>query len=189
MKSSSFAPSAAWVITYTGRYIDLLNPEPSQIEIDDIAAALAKTNRFNGHARRSYTVAEHCLLGVDQCTPACKLEFLLHDATEAYIGDVVGPLKATPMFAAYRELEARWWDAIALRFGVRAKLPKEIGTVDQRMLVTEMRDLTGRWPVSTDAYKPFPLSISPIASPVELVQEKFLAKFYELVSVTVGAKR
>lgn len=193
MKSGVAEPVTAWVTTYTGRDIDLMSPETVDIGIDDIAAALSKTNRFGGHSFRPYTVAEHSLLGAEQCTPPCKLEFLLHDATEAYLGDIVGPLKATPMYAGYRELEARWWDAIALRFGLRigtpSKLSKEVLLVDRRMLLTEMRDLTGRRPVSTDGYKPFPMTISPVAPQAELLQERFIETFYGLVSSTVGAKR
>lgn len=186
MKNNAVAVEKVTIKTYTGRYIDLLNPDPEMIHIDDIAASLPKLNRFNGHTFRPYTVAEHCLLGVEYCTPPNKLEFLMHDSTEAYLGDIAGPLKRTELFAGYRELEAKWWAAIAERFGLRVSLSKEVHTVDKRMLVTEQRDLVGRRPQSTDAYKPF---IQPIGLEPYGLQEKFLAKFYELVGVTVGAKR
>src|SRR6266702_8144744 len=109
MKIHARNPLADTITTYTGRHIDLLSPEFADIHIDDIAASLAKTTRFNGHTLRPYTVAEHSLLGVEYSLPQHKLEFLLHDATEAYLGDVVGPLKGTDMFAEYRNLEAYWW--------------------------------------------------------------------------------
>lgn len=193
MKITSQAVPSAVITTYTGRHVDLLWPELAEIAIDDIAYALAANNRFNGHTVRPYSVAEHCLLGVEFCVPSNRLEFLMHDASEAYLGDIVGPLKATVMFEPYCKLEAQWADAIALRFGLQhsteGKLAKEIHSVDRRMLVTEQRDLMGRRPRSTDAYKPFPLAISAVTPCREALAEKFLAKFYELVPLTVGAKR
>jgi len=189
MKPTIHAPERAVITTWTGRHVDLLWPELADIHIDDIAWSLAGINRFNAHTSRLYTVAEHCLLGAELSLPQHKLEFLLHDAPEAYLGDVTGPLKGTAMFAPYRVLEERWWQVMAYRFGVRAKLPKEIHTVDKRMLVTEQRDLMGRPPQSTDTYKPFPLAISPVEPSRPWLAEKFIATFRELVSSTEGAKR
>lgn len=188
MKNQHQLPSA-WIKTGTGRYHDLLCPESAEISIDDIAIALSKINRFGGHPTRVYSVAEHCLLGADLSMPNYALEFLLHDATEAYLGDIVGPLKSTAMFDAYRGLEARWWNVIAFRFGVREKLPREVHVTDRRMLATELRDLMGHQPRSTDAYAPFPTHLPHTAPSAAQLQEKFLAKFYELVGMTVGAKR
>lgn len=182
-----FMHETAVVTTYTGRHIDLLNPVPEQIHIDDIAWSLARTMRFNGHTVRPYSVAEHCLLGSTQILPAYRLEFLLHDAAEAYLGDVVAPLKGTAMFAGYRELEARWAAAVSLRFGLRIGwMTKIITVIDKRMLATEMRDLMGRMPLSTDRYRPFAMEIG--AAP-ECVAEKFLARFDALVRKTEGARR
>lgn len=181
-----FMQEAAIITTWSGRHIDLLNPNPFDIHVDDIAWSLARTMRFNGHTARPYSVAEHCLLGVGQCAAANRLEFLLHDAAEAYLGDVVGPLKNTAMFAGYRELEARWQRVIALRFGLRLSMPREVVTVDKRMLATEMRDLMGRMPLSTDKYQPFVMRIGPAP---ECLAERFLAKFDVLVRKTEGARR
>ncbi|GGA80904.1 hypothetical protein GCM10011507_35160 [Edaphobacter acidisoli] len=180
---------SAVIKTYTGRWIDLLWPETADLSIDDIAWSLAGIERFTGHAVRPYTVAEHCLLGVEQSLPQHRLAFLMHDAPEAYLNDVSGPLKQTAMFELYRALEAQWWGAIAMRFGIPEKLPKDIHVTDKRMLSTELRDLMGRPAQWGDAYKPFQLTIPPRSSSREYLAERFLAKFHELVSATVGAKR
>lgn len=185
-KSNQFPVETAVINTWSGRRIDLMNPVPEQIHIDDIAWSLARTMRFNGHTTRPYSVAEHCLLGATQCAPANRLAFLLHDATEAYLGDVVGPLKNTPMFDKYRQLEWRWWEAVALRFGLPIYVAGQVNVVDKRMLVTELRDLMGRRPLSTDQYKPFAMVIG--AAP-EGVAERFLARFGALVGKRKGAKR
>lgn len=181
----------AVIKTRSGKYINLLEPEAavSLIDIDDIGYALSKTNRFCGHTSRPYTVGEHCLLGLPYCQPANRLEFLMHDASEAYLGDTVGPLKRSGLFEAYRELEARWSYAIAERFGLMRDIPREIHEVDKRMLVTEQRDLMGRPPSSGDTYKPFEGVISQTAPNCDEIAERFIAKFYQLAKVTVGAKR
>lgn len=180
------AVETAIITTYTGRHIDVLQPEIADIHIDDIAASLAKLCRFNGHVSRTYTVAEHSILGTNFCIEANRLAFLMHDAPEAYLGDVMGPAKETSIFSEYRALEDRWWLKIASRFGLQEKLPKEVHAVDQRMRITEQRDLKGRRPQSTDAYKPFPMTLP---TQCEGVEEKFLAMFYQLVGTTLGAKR
>jgi hypothetical protein len=142
--------------------------------------------RFNGHTSRPYSVAEHSLLGAALCPAPCRLAFLLHDATEAYLGDVLGPLKRLPMFGGYRELEAQLARVIALRFGLPLLMTKTVEVIDKRMLATEMRDLMGRMPLSTDSYRPFSMVIG--AAP-ESLADRFLGRFDELVRKTEGARR
>lgn len=103
--------------SFTGKIIDLANPSPSMIDIEDIAQALSMTCRFGGHCRDFYSVSEHCVHAVElalggfsgtyvnpsvaQVTleyrrpPSAEilLSLLLHDASEAYVGDVISPLK------------------------------------------------------------------------------------------------
>lgn len=181
--------SEAIITTWSGRHINLLLPCPSDIAIDDIAAALSRLARFGGHTSRPYTVAEHCCLGAEFCTPERRFEFLLHDATEAYLGDVTGPLKRMAGMQFYRDLEAMWAGAIADRFGLPRAMSKQIHAIDKRMLVTEQRDLMGRHPLSTDKHRPFSFVIGQVEPPAELLRERFLAMFYHLAARTEGAKR
>lgn len=79
--------------TFSGKRISLYNPDPELICIEDIAHALSHICRFGGHAREFYSVAQHCCL-VSYLAPAeWRLAALMHDATEAYLGDVIKPLK------------------------------------------------------------------------------------------------
>lgn len=179
----------AVITTYSGRHIDLLRPQASLLLIDDIAASLSRQDRFIGHTHRDYKVAEHCILGLDYCTPAARFEFLMHDATEYLLGDVAGPMKALSGLKFYCDLESSWDEVIRDRFGMGRKHAKEVHTIDKRMLVTEQRDLQGRRPVSTDKFKPFPMHLPTIAPSSEHLQERFLDQFYKLVAQTEGAIR
>lgn len=81
------------ILTYTGRKFDLLNPDPSMICIEDIAHALSLKCRWGGHTSRFYSVAEHSLNVMSRVSEAAKFEALLHDAAEAYLGDIASPFK------------------------------------------------------------------------------------------------
>lgn len=177
--------------TWSGKEIDVMHPDPEAILIDDIAASLARQNRFGGHIQReSYTVAEHCLLGLPFCEPLHRFEFLMHDASEYVLGDVKGPIKRLLGMQFYRELELIWTGMIALRFGLHVPAPpREIHEVDQRMLMTEQRDLLGRMPLSTDKFPPFPMRIPSEAPSATLLQRDFIDAFDCLVKKTPGAKR
>lgn len=173
----------------TGRSMDLEHPCIEDIFIEDIAAALARLNRFTGYTSRTYTVGEHCLLGLDYLPVPDRFEYLLHDSSEAYLGDVSGPLKTLAGMAFYRELEARWMAAIRERFGMKKAQPAIVTLTDQRMLMTEMRDLRGRRPLWGDKLKPFPMLVPPAAPAVEMVERDFLEAFARLAGQTEGAKK
>jgi len=90
-----------WILTATGQELDLVYAKPQQMRLEDVAHSLAQINRFCGHARRPYSVAEHSLLVLDilehlfaPANPHAKLAALFHDAHEAYCGDVSSPMKA-----------------------------------------------------------------------------------------------
>ncbi len=135
-----------WYTTASGIAFLPLAPRMEDIRIEDIAHALAATNRFNGHARVPYSVAQHSVL-VSRAlrdgggTRQDQLHGLLHDAAEAYLCDVPRPLKRRPEMAAYREAEARLQAMIYARFGLPPEEPASLKLVDRRMLRTEQRDL------------------------------------------------
>ena len=118
----------------SGRRLDLLDPTPMDIEVEDIAHGLAFVARWNGQTRGdfAYSVAEHSLL-VEQIfariqpeAPArWRLAALLHDAPEYVIGDMISPVKSS-VGPGYAELDARLTAAIHLRFGLPAVVPKTI---------------------------------------------------------------
>jgi len=121
----------AWQRMLSGRRLDLLDPTPVDIEIEDIAHGLAFVARWNGQTRGDwpYSVAEHSLLVVDIFArlapdqPArWQLAALLHDAPEYVIGDMISPVKSA-VGPAYGEMDARLSAAVHLRFGLPAVLP------------------------------------------------------------------
>ncbi len=129
----------------SGRYFDLLDPQPAQLELGDIAAALSKLCRFGGHCRRFYSVAQHSVLCAvqarhDGLTRDEVKAVFLHDASEAFVGDVVKPLKiALPQ---YQEIEARVAAAIGQRFGIDfAAHAAAIEKIDRELLIAERRAL------------------------------------------------
>ncbi|EGQ7740942.1 hypothetical protein CS268_RS23380 [Vibrio parahaemolyticus] len=107
--------------------------EPFDADIDVIAFALSNINRYTGHVGQ-YSVAQHCVLVSEQLPDELKLSGLLHDATEAYIGDVSKPLKA--LLPEYRKIEAWYHEQIDTLFDVVTEHP-EIKEADLRMLITE----------------------------------------------------
>ncbi|ADG67964.1 hypothetical protein Plim_2137 [Planctopirus limnophila DSM 3776] len=109
-----------WIQTYSGKRVDLLDPQPHQIHIDDIAHALSVVNRFNGHTRRAYSVAEHSIFVCNQLPRELQLAGLLHDAAEAYLGDVTRPLKAL-IADIYKPIENRFNEVIGQKFSVDPK--------------------------------------------------------------------
>ncbi len=124
----------AWQRMLSGRRLDLLDPTPVDVEIEDIAHGLAFVARWNGQTRGDwpYSVAEHSLLVEDLfarmnagIAPRWRLAALLHDAPEYVLGDMISPVKAA-IGQGYGELDARLAAAVHLRFGLPAELPAAV---------------------------------------------------------------
>ncbi|MBF9042729.1 hypothetical protein HKCCE4037_05295 [Rhodobacterales bacterium HKCCE4037] len=130
----------AWQRMLSGRRLDLLDPTPMDIEIEDIAHGLAFVARWNGQTRGdyAYSVAEHSILVTDihaRLAPNApvrwRLAALLHDAPEYVIGDMISPVKAA-VGPGYGALDDRLSAAIHLRFGLPASLPKTVKAMIKR---------------------------------------------------------
>jgi 5'-deoxynucleotidase YfbR-like HD superfamily hydrolase len=133
-KKSAAASPRAWQRMLSGRRLDLLDPSPLDIEIEDIAHGLARVARWNGqsHGAHIYSVAQHCLLvealaraKAPRIDHSRRLAVLLHDAPEYVIGDMISPFKAV-IGDAYKAVERRILTAIHLRFGLPANWAPEI---------------------------------------------------------------
>lgn len=109
--------------TITGKHIDLADPQESDFDIIDIAFALGRILRFNGHIRQDYTVAHHCLLMSHAVPEEHALEALLHDAAEAYMGDIIMPAKSL-FDSGSGGLVSRTENAFLLKL-MRALMPEE----------------------------------------------------------------
>lgn len=139
-----------WLQTYTGKQFYPLDPRPDDIDIQDIAHALSNVGRYNGHAKRFYSVAEHSILVAlhvawheepDDDRRRITLAALLHDASEAYLCDVPRPLKRMPEMVGYRSMERAVESVIAECFGLPDPMPAIVVHHDMRALATEYRDL------------------------------------------------
>ncbi len=134
------APPRAWQRMLSGRRLDLLDPSPMDIELEDIAHGLARVARWNGQTTGDHalSVAQHSLL-VEQIASALRsdlsqrwrLAALLHDAPEYVIGDLITPFKGA-IGLDYRELEDRLLRAVHIRFGLPGEIPKTITALVKR---------------------------------------------------------
>lgn len=155
MATQRKAPPRAWQRMLSGRRLDLLDPTPVDIEIEDIAHGLAFVARWNGQTQGdyAYSVAEHSLLvetlfgRLNPKAPAkWQLAALLHDAPEYVIGDMISPVKAA-VGPGYGALDDRLTAAIHLRFGLPATLPvavkKQIKKADKISAWMEATQIAG----------------------------------------------
>jgi hypothetical protein len=157
--------STPTLTTYTGRVVNPIDMDPAHIAIEDIAHHLSMLCRFNGATRTFYSVAEHSVrvsrlaertaagpTGVVALADAptvkqIALAGLLHDASEAYLSDVPRPVKSTPGFAGYLQVEAELQARIFARFDLPFRgMPAEVVLADDKMLAIEFRDLIANPP-------------------------------------------
>ena len=157
-------PTRAWQRMLSGRRLDLLDPTPVDIEIEDIAHGLAFVARWNGQTRGDwpYSVAEHSLL-VEQIysrltprpEPRWQLAALLHDAPEYVIGDMISPVKAA-VGPEYSALDERLTAAVHIRFGLPARLPapikRRIKAADKVSAWLEATQIAGFTPAEADRF-------------------------------------
>lgn len=115
-------------------------PRPGEIQIRDIARGLATTYRYRSQTRQLYTVAEHSVIVSLYVAPAHAREALLHDGSEAYLGDMVGPVKSAPLMAGFRLVEDRLQAAIYAALGVTptGASTHDVHVVDRRVCSDEM---------------------------------------------------
>ena len=167
------------IMLASGRYFDLEDPESSEFGIEDIAHALAHICRYTGHCRTFYSVAQHSVLVSRVVPPEHGFAGLMHDAAEAFIGDVAKPLKL--LLPDYKLIEDRIEAVVFARFGLPSKLPQCVKDADRVLLRTEQRDLMGadghQWSFTADT-KPMLECIAPL--PPGEAKHLFLARYAAL---------
>ena len=175
-----------WILTASGRHVELMNPDPEEIDIVDIAVGLSRECRFTGQCRGFYSVAQHSVLTSRIVSEEFALEALLHDATEAFIKDLPSPLKG--LLPEYSRIEKVLDRVIRLRFGLPEDPSPEIHRADRILLATEKRDLMAHdswaWPILE--------GVEPLSEPIvpwspEVSMERFLHRFIELAGGSHGA--
>lgn len=169
----------SWMQTYTGVPFYPLEPDPATIEIESIAHALSMTCRYAGHCRRFYSVAEHSVLLSHTVDAEHARWALLHDATEAYVGDMVRPLKhQMPEFMAIEDnLEV----VIAGKFNLGWPMPDQVKEHDTRIVVDErdqnMAPAHLPWSL-LDGFRPLGVTLN-FWSP-DRAEEEFMSRYQQL---------
>jgi hypothetical protein len=160
-----------WMQTYTGKVFVYADPDPASICVEDVAHSLASQCRYNGHTRYFYSVAQHSVHVARECGGDHELWGLLHDAAEAYTGDVVQPLKG--VVSGFARIERRVERAVWKALGLKGRLPRKVRDVDARVFATEVRDLMAD-PWAVDA-KPYRWRIEPM--PPHAAEAAFLEMY------------
>lgn len=195
--SSSNSAPRAWQRMLSGRRLDLLDPSPMDVEIEDIAHGLARVARWNGQTKGPipFNVAQHSLIVETFCGELkpgwpvkWRLAALLHDAPEFVIGDMISPFKAQ-LGGQYKVIESRLMQAIHLRFGLPAHLPdtieKLIKRADRASAYFEAVQLAGFDVAEARKFFGAATGVSPIklaAMTTTEAQEAYLKRFQQLVS-------
>ena len=200
-KKQTAAAPRAWQRMLSGRRLDILDPAPIDIEVEDIAHGLARVARWNGQTKGDlpFNVAQHSLIVEEFCAalkpgwPAkWKLAALLHDGPEFVIGDMISPFKAQ-LGGQYKVIEKRLTQAIHLRFSLPADLPdtveKTIKRADRASAYFEAVQLAGFDPAEARRFFGAPRGIAPIELEVMSAtqsQEKYMARFAALYQTLDG---
>ena len=147
--------------TYSGIAFDLRDPQLAMVRLEDIVHSLSLMNRFNGAALFPYSVAQHSLHVAELLPPELRLEGLLHDAAEAFIGDMVSPLKQ--VMPEYKAVEARISTVVAEVFGLFYPEPAAVKQADLAVLAAEREQVLGPsyGPWFKDFPEPAPITIKP----------------------------
>ena len=197
MASHTMKTPRAWQRMLSGRRLDLLDPSPLDIEIEDIAHGLARVARWNGQTvgDHAYSVAEHCVLVSDICglirpgwPDKWRLAALLHDAPEYVIGDMISPFK-TALGFDYKAFEHRLESAIHMRFSLPVDLPQTVEEIikraDKASAFFEATQIAGFSDAEGAEIFGRPRGLAPVKLkplPTKEAQAKFLKRFAELTA-------
>ena len=166
-----------FIQVYSGKPFHFQNPDPEEVEIEDIAHTLSLLCRFGGHCTEFYSVADHSIRCAENAPKEFRLEALLHDASEAYLVDMPRPIKYT--LQGYLDLEKKIELVINKKFGLPQQMSPEVKFLDNKMLATEKRDLmrpeVKEW---VKLPEPFEFKITPRSQ--QKAKEDFLGMFEEL---------
>lgn len=166
-----------WMQTATGRAFWPLDPRIDEICIEDIAHGLSMNCRYGGHCLRFYSVAEHCVHMAHAAPEGFGLAALMHDASEAYLADVIRPIKAR--LTNYKAIEADLERMIAQRFGLAWPMPPEVKALDERIIADEKAQAMAPAPIKWTQWQEVPaLGVTLQFWTPEVARDEFLKTFY-----------
>ncbi len=170
--------------TYSGKKFFPLDPRPHEIFILDIAHALAHQCRFNGHTTKFYSVAEHSWHCSYLVPEEFAMEALMHDAAEAYVGDIIRPLKLIPdIKSVYGPIEEAVERAVAKRFDLVYPWPAWVKKADEMMVTAEMDQII-KSKIKGDLHDSSVIAETAVQClEPPLARERFLARYCELVDL------
>ncbi len=190
-------PARVWQRMLSGRRLDLMDPSPMDVEVEDIAHGLARVARWNGQTKgaHAFSVAQHSVIVEALCThleprldPRSCLVALLHDAPEYVIGDMISPFKAV-LGDSYKDIELRLEHAIHARFGLPAETPASlkrlIKKADNICAWFEATQLAGFSEAESDRFFGHPprgVKLSLVPQPTETAQSEFIARTEALLA-------
>lgn len=182
----------SWMQTSTGVSFYPLDPRVEEINITDIAHGLSHVCRYGGHCRRFYSVAEHAVLVSLMVPERFAMEALLHDSSEAYIGDMIRPIKHSPEMRVFRTAESRIEACVFTAFGVKQtpESHRAVKAVDDRILVDEINALMP----NPSAYLARMADVQPLGIPIAgwpswLAKANFLDRYCEILRASAGIHR
>ena len=160
MSKSKYDPDNPHILTFTGKKFYFFDIKPESICIEDVAHSLSNLCRYGGHSKVFYSVAEHSIRCCDKgSNPIARMWGLLHDASEAYIGDICSPFKsrlgidtnwAHMHIGTYEALIIK---AIASKFDLPWPMPEEVHDIDKALLYEEIETLWNDEPIITMTQK------------------------------------
>lgn len=165
-----------YLTTFTGKRLFYDAPTADAIDIKDIAHAMAMIPRFGGHTKIPYSVAQHSCHVAEIVPGIHRKKALMHDSPEAYLGDMVTPLKRI-MKECY-PVENHLWAVICAKFGMDHHMPEEVKAADAILLALEARDLMGVNPNDWGLDTP-PERYGVVPWDREFAEAKFLERFRE----------
>lgn len=150
MKENLYTPDC--IRTFSGKYVNLFDPDPETICIEDIAHSLAGLVRWNAQTMERFSVAQHSLIAADLGPDEHRLELLMHDSPEAYLGDMTSPLKRR--MPEYKAIEDKFMRVIAAKFGLQYPFDPIVKEIDEEMKRREWYSLVLERGKTFEVYSP-----------------------------------
>lgn len=175
--------TTGWIQSASNTVVSFTRPDPLAFDINDIALALSRQPRYGGHGKFFYSVAQHSIYAALVASPEAKLVALMHDAHEAYTGDIPGPLKellGQRIIRIEARLERAIYEGLGLSADCTAEIEEEVHRIDKSLLSPEYHALFDEHIWKINGVEPANIDVTPW--PMDEAQYWFLVYYYSLRS-------